>query len=123
MNTFEVNGKRYTGAELTYGNICLLEDYGVSITEIGGRNYHKNLSTPTAYFALSAGFDFDTAAEEIQADIVASGDMGRVIKGIMGAFTQAINESDFFQALRKRAATEIGQSETSEDTISENTEA
>lgn len=119
MNTFEVNGKRYTGAELTYGNICLLEDYGVSITEIGGRNYHKNLTTPTAYFALSAGLDFDSAAAEIQEEIVSTGDMGRVIRSIMGAFTKAINESDFFQALRKRAEAETGQSETSEDTTSE----
>ena len=98
MNSFEVNGKRYEGAKMTYGNICQLEDYGVSITEVGSRNYHKNLSTPTAYFALSAGIDFDSAAEEIQEDIVKDGDMGRVIREIMSAFTKAINESDFFQA-------------------------
>lgn len=111
MNTFEVNGKKYNGIELTYGNICALEDYGVSITEVGSRSYHKNLSTPTAYFALSAGMDFDDAANEIQQDVVKDGDFGRVIRGIMGAFTKAINESDFFQALKKRTETPDGESE------------
>lgn len=98
-----VNGKSYSPAEMNFNNVCRMEELGAPITS------HKELtlSTVRAYFAICAGIGLDEAGAEIEAHMVGGGEL----KEISEAYAEAIEESDFFQALKKNA-----EAETSKET-------
>lgn len=90
---FTINGKRYTAKPLTFNAVCELEDMGVSLAEMS----KKSMSTARAYLAICADIDKEEAGGEIEAHVVAGGN----INELFNVFTAEINESGFFQGLRK----------------------
>lgn len=102
---FTINGRRYTAKPFDFNTVCDLEDNGVSLSEMT----KKPMSMARAYFALCYNGSKDDAGKEIQAHIVSGGNFNDLYEA-MGA---EMNESDFFQALNKKAETET-QAETPE---------
>jgi hypothetical protein len=91
----KINGKTYKEAELTFNAVCELETIGINIMDLrkGG------LGILRAYLPLCMGSigAIDVAGEEIQKHIINGGDINELAK----AFSKAVEESDFFQALSK----------------------
>lgn len=104
MNTFEVNGKKYTAKEFDLNLVCDLEDFGISLEEVN----KKSMSTIRAYFALCAGLDKDDAGKEIQQHLISGGKFN----GIVEVMSKAMENSDFFCALKEKSETENTESET-----------
>ncbi len=94
MKTFTVNGVTYTAKEFTYNVICDLEDMGVQLSDFGA----KPMSMVRAYFSICAGKDLDFVGKEIEAHIIAGGNL----EGIVQTISDAMESSGFFQALQKR---------------------
>ena len=95
MNTFEINGKRYTAPKFNYNAICALEEAGVPVQDMK----KKPAATARAYFALCFDGDKDQAGAEIEAHMVNGGGLD----GLMTAMAKEIDESDFFRAINKSA--------------------
>lgn len=98
MNNFKVNGKNYTAIPFTFNTICDLEDMGITLQQMKD----KAMSTLRAYFALCLDGDKELAGKELQEHIVSGGDM----ESIAVAMNIEIENSDFFQALNKKAKAE-----------------
>ena len=93
MRTFTINGKRYNARPFDFNTVCDLEDNGVALTEMS----KKPMSMARAYFALCFNGSKEDAGKEIQAHVKAGGDF----TDLYTAMGDEMNESDFFQALRK----------------------
>jgi len=106
MRTFTINGKRYNAKPFDFNLVCNLEDNGVSLTQMK----EKPMSMVRAYFAECAGGDKDVAGAEIQAHVIAGGNLNGLYE-VMGA---EMNESDFFQALNKKEEQTSQESEKKE---------
>lgn len=105
--TVEINGKEYIAQEITFNTVCEFEDMGVKLSELD----KKSTMLLRAYAAVCMGCDAQAAGAELGAHIVGGGDL----KGIADALNKAIEESDFFQTLAKRAEEKNGEStETAE---------
>ena len=59
-----INGSKYTIPELDFNAMCMLEDMGVSLTEMD----RKVLSTVRGFLALAMGGDHDRAGRETARD-------------------------------------------------------
>lgn len=94
-HTFTINNVVYTAKEFDFNTVCDLEDYGVSLEEM----QKKPTSAIRAYFALCTGGSIEDAGNEMQAHIMAGGNLNDLTQ----AMVAEMNESDFFQALTKRA--------------------
>lgn len=92
---FELNGKKYVAKEITFNAVCELEDLGVSLMEADT----KQLSSLRGYIAYCCGLSTEEAGKEIEKHLISGNDLS----GIAKAFGEQINESDFFQALRKKS--------------------
>ena len=90
---FVINGKRYTAKPFDFNTVCDLEDNGVSLAEMS----QKPMSMARAYFALCFNGSKELAGKEIQEHVKAGGDFNELYR-VMG---DEMNESDFFQALKK----------------------
>lgn len=93
--TFTINGNKYKAKEFDFELVCDLEDMGLSIDEMG----KKPLSATRSYFALCAGLNKSTAAKEIQNHLIAGG----TLEELNNVVSEAIENSDFFQAISKTA--------------------
>lgn len=86
----KLNGKTYNLPELNFNTMCVLEDMGISLSDIN----HRTFNTIRGFVALAVG-DAETAGKEIDAHIKNGGKLNEITKEIK----TAIAESDFFQAL------------------------
>lgn len=94
----KINDKEYKEAEITFNNICALEDMGCSIQNI----LTNTFSSARAYLALCMGGNKNAmiiAGNEIEEHIKKGGEL----TDLLSAFAKAIEESGFFQALNKKA--------------------
>ncbi|MEI3503758.1 MAG: hypothetical protein V8Q42_08995 [Anaerovoracaceae bacterium] len=88
-----INGSKYTIPELDFNAMCMLEDMGVSLTEMD----RKVLSTVRGFLALAMGGDHDKAGREMEAHLAAGGSLDELVSEV----NRAVSESGFFQALAK----------------------
>lgn len=91
--SIEINKKIYTPAKMTFNNVCAMEEMGAPIDSVD----NHSMSTIRAYVGLCIGCDADTAGKEIEAHIIGGGNAGE----LFDCFREAVEESDFFQALNK----------------------
>lgn len=103
MITYELNGKTYSVKELDFDDVCELESAGVSIMDFK----KKPMSVVRAFVSLSVG-DLDLAGKEISEHVKNGG----TFDDIMKAFSQALEESGFFQALNETQANQKQKSQT-----------
>ena len=90
-----INGKTYKDADLTFNAICQMEAMGAPITNIS----ENIMSAVRAYAAISMKTTVDKAGAELEAHVVNGGDL----QGVIEAMNAKIEESGFFQALRKKS--------------------
>lgn len=88
-----INGSKYTIPELDFNAMCMLEDMGVSLTEMD----RKVLSTVRGFLALAMGGDHDKAGREMEAHLASGGSLDELVSEV----NRAVSESGFFQALAK----------------------
>lgn len=88
-----INGKDYKPAEMTFNNVCRMEELGVPLEVMDERG----LSVLRAYFALCGGFTRATAGAEIEKHIIAGGNL----EELADCLGEACEESGFFRALTK----------------------
>lgn len=86
-----VNGKSYTIPEITFNTMCDLETNGVSLEKIG----QKPLATIRGFLCVAMGQTLETAGRELEEHLKNGGSFEEII----GAISQAINDSGFFKAL------------------------
>ena len=98
MKTFEINGKTYKGIDFGFGTVCDLEDMGIPMENYG----NKPRLLQRGYFALCAGITAEQAGKEIEAHIIAGGNL----VGLAEAMQDAIDKSDFFRAIQESAEKE-----------------
>ena len=95
MDNFVINGILYKPAPFSFNTVCDLEERGIALQKMR----EKSTSTLRAYFAICSGLDDETAGIQIEQHIISGGDMSDLVQ----AMTDAMSESDFFQALSKNA--------------------
>ena len=116
MRKFELNGKKYGAAVMNFGAICDLEDLGVNLDDFA----QKPMGAVRAYVELSTGLTKKEVAAEIEAHIVAGGTLEHITDCLAGE----IEESDFFQALRKRQEKEAAEDQSrQENTVNDPSKA
>lgn len=93
MSTVKINNKNYEVPELTFRHSKLLEQYGVSIRNMV--NIDAIFTITSAFVAIVAKCDLNTADELIEQHIFGGGDL----KDIFNAYTKALNDSSFFTKL------------------------
>jgi len=96
--TLVINEREYDVPELDFNAVCDLADRGIDI--LNTNTMQKNaLGIARGFTAWVMGVDNATAGREIQKHMLAGGD----ISVIIDAFTQAVEESGFFNAIQSRA--------------------
>lgn len=93
MDMITINGKTYKAVALDFNNVCKMERMGAPISEITT----NIMSTLRAYIALCMRKPIEIAGQEIEAHIIAGGSLKEIIED----FNAKVEESGFFQALRK----------------------
>lgn len=96
MKTFTVNSKKYTAKEIDVTALCVFEECGLELKDIGKIN-KKIFSFLRAYISFCGDIDADEAGVELNQHIVNGGNLEDVTK----AFTEALKNSNFFRALNK----------------------
>lgn len=91
MRTFTINGKLYRAKPFTFNLLADLEDMGINLEQM----QKKPMSAIRAYFALCAGGDAEYAGSEIQAHMIAGGNLTAISDAMAGE----LNDSDFFRSL------------------------
>ena len=104
---FIINGKRYVARPFDFNTVCDLEDNGVSLSEMT----KKPMSMARAYFALCFKGSKEDAGNEIQEHVKNGGNFN----DLYTAMGEEMNESDFFQALNKKADEEDQEMENKEE--------
>lgn len=99
-----INGKAYPAKDITFNTVCQFEDMGIPMSEIES----KSIMFIRAYAAMCMGKKADQAGEEIEKHIMNGGSM----EDLAEVLRQAVEESDFFQALSKRAEATDSESQT-----------
>ena len=90
-----INGKTYKDADLTFNAVCQMEAMGAPITNITD----NVMSAVRAYAAISMKTTVEKAGAELEAHVINGGDL----QGVIAAMNAKIEESGFFQALRKKS--------------------
>ena len=91
--SIEINGKNYVPAELTFNNVCKMEEMGASLTDAKNRS----MSMIRAYVAITMNAPEEFAGAELEKHVIGGGKIDEVAE----AMSEAIEESGFFQALQK----------------------
>lgn len=93
-----INGKNYKEAAIDFNAICELDDMGIKMFELKKVNA---LKLARGYFALCMGGAQmeEIAGNEINQHIINGGNL----ESITEAFSKAVEESGFFQALKKNS--------------------
>lgn len=104
MKTVHINGKSYQGAEMTFNNVCRMEEMDAPIT-YGAK---VSFSMLRAYLALCMNTSKENAGEELEKHIVNGGTMDELSE----VMADAIENSDFFRKLQESATAETPTVET-----------
>ena len=95
--TVVINNVEYEVPEINFNALCDLADYGVDI--LNPKQMKKStINSARAIVAWITDSDVEAAGELIQAHMIA----GNGITEIFDAFTQAVEDSDFFKALKNQ---------------------
>lgn len=97
--TIVVNGRVLTPAEMTFNNVCRMEELGAPITDAENRS----MNFLRAYLAVCLGSNAEVAGAELEAHVLGGGSMTELSE----VLAEAMDESDFFQALSKRTEAEV----------------
>lgn len=92
---FTVNGKEYNAIPIEFETICKFEEMGIESEELGNK---KTLSTLKAYFAMCAGIPDIVASKEINAHVIAGGNLSE----LMTVMQDEMGKSDFIKAVQKQ---------------------
>lgn len=103
MRKVEINGKTYSLAPMNFNTICAIDELGISIDDYT----KKQMAFVRAYLAVSTGLTTITVGEELESHIIGGGDFKEIFKAV----GEEIDESDFFQAIKKKQETKNGKSE------------
>lgn len=101
MKTFRLAGENYQYKEMDYNMICDLEEMGVPLAEVK----RLSMSFLRAYISLCIGGDTEEAGKKIQRHIVNGGNFEEVFE----VLKTAMDDSDFFRALKKDKDTDTRQ--------------
>lgn len=93
LREIEIAGRKIFCAELTFGTVRKMRNMGVDFDHLDADPF----TLANAYIRISARASEDVADALIQKHIVDGGTLDEIIE----AFGQALDESDFFQALAK----------------------
>ena len=104
MKTIHINGKTYQGAEMTFNNVCRMEEMDAPIT-LGQK---VTFSMLRAYLAICMNTSKENAGEELEKHVINGGNTDEVSE----AMAEAIENSDFFRKLQETSAAEITEMET-----------
>ena len=100
-NTIAINGTEYEVKEIGFNSICDLAEKGIDILNV--KSLQKNvIVSARSILAWIADIDVEEAGNIIQEHIVNGGSV-EDIAGIIQAFTKAVEESGFLNALTKGA--------------------
>lgn len=103
MRTFAINGKLYRAVPFTFNTVADLEDMGIRMEDA----QKKPMSLVRAYFALCAGGNREYAGAELQAHMIAGGNL----TDLSDVMTAEMNDSDFFRHLSTSSKEESGEEE------------
>ena len=95
MKTIHINGKTYQGAEMTFNNVCRMEEMDAPVT-LGAK---VSFSLLRGYLALCMNTTKENAGEELEKHITNGGTMDELSE----AMAEAIETSDFFRKLQETA--------------------
>lgn len=104
MKTIHINGKTYNSAEMTFNNVCKMEEMDAPVT-LGAK---VSFSLLRGYLALCMNTSKENAGEELEKHITSGGSIDELSE----AMAEAIETSDFFRNLQKTEGAEITQMET-----------
>ena len=104
MKTVHINGKSYQGAEMTFNNVCKMEEMDAPIT-YGAK---VSFSMLRAYLALCMNTSKENAGEELEKHIINGGNMDDLAE----AMNEAVENSDFFRKLQETTTEETPKMET-----------
>lgn len=104
MKTIHINGKTYQSAEMTFNNVCRMEEMDAPIT-LGQK---VSFSLMRGYLALCMNTSKDNAGEELEKHILSGGNFDE----LSDAMAEAIENSDFFRKLQETSAAETTEMET-----------
>lgn len=98
---YTLNGKEYKDIQLTYNEVCKLDEKGIDISKIDINNASTFylFRVLRAIIAISFGGNDEIAGNEIEAHIVNGGK----IEDLVEVLNKALANSGFFQALNKKA--------------------
>ncbi len=97
VREIEINGKKFLGAEITFGTVRKLQRMGVDFGNLGNDVF----TLVSAYVRVSTNMSEAAADKLIQDHILAGGSFDEIVE----VFSKAVEESDFFQALAKTEET------------------
>ena len=98
-----INGKTYKPAELTFNNVCAMEEMGASLTDAKNRS----MSLLRSYLAVTMNVPEEIAGQELEAHVIGGGEF----TDLADCMAEAIEESGFFRALQQNQTEEAGQVE------------
>ena len=104
MKTIHINGKAYQGAEMTFNNVCRMEEMDAPIT-YGAK---VSFSMLRACLALCMNTSKENAGDELEKHIINGGNMD----DLADAMNEAVENSDFFRKLQETATEETPKVET-----------
>lgn len=96
MRTFTVNGVEYNAKPFDFNLLCNFEEMGISV----GTLVTKPNVAMRAYLAVCGNMNIEKSGEEINAHIVSGG----LLDELAEAMNNAMDESDFFQQMVRKAA-------------------
>lgn len=109
-NTVQINGNTFTVPEMNFNAICELAELGIDIMNIN--SLRKNTIVATrSIVAWLAGVDIETAGDMIQEHIIGGGSLEEIIS----VFAEALENSNFLNALKERAGESGGTRKVPQD--------
>lgn len=103
MKQFTLNGNTYPAKDMGVNMICDLEDMGISL----GDMQNKSFSFIRAYVSMCMNESVEKAGREIELHLINKGKL----EDIMEVIKSAMEESDFFRALKQNEDEETSTSE------------
>lgn len=91
MKIVHINGKSYNAAEMTFNNVCRMEEMDAPVT-LGQR---VSFSLMRGYAALCMNTTKENAGEELEKHIISGGNFDE----LSDALNYAIETSDFFRKI------------------------
>lgn len=103
---FTINKKTYDSLPFDFEMMCQIEERGIETEELGNK---KKFVTAKAYFAICSGLPDIVASNEINAHVIAGGNLAE----LMNAMNKEMDDSAFIKALLKQ--TQQNETETTQE--------